>query len=251
MSYGVNTLQVRSSALPFSVSEINRFGSTIVFAPHPDDESLGCGGMIAVLHSMGNPVFVVFVSDGSMSHPGSIKFPADVLSALRAREALEALSYLQVPASQTVFMGLKDGSVPNVGEPGFEKAVETIRGYLEMIEPGTIILPWRRDTHADHRACWSLVKDALRTANKKILQLEYPLWLWERGLADDLPRHYEVKIRSVDISRWLAVKQKAIAAHQSQVTRMIDDDPGGFWLSPEMLAHFRGPEEIFFISRHE
>lgn len=249
MSYGVNPIELRSAAILFSINEIKQFGSTLVFAPHPDDESLGCGGTIALLRSMGNMVHVVFVSDGSMSHPGSRKFPADVLSGLRKKEALNALFHMAVPAEQVIFLGLKDGDVPARGGAGFNPAVEMIHTHLERIRPDTVVVPWRRDTHADHRACWQLVTDAILLLSKKPIVLEYPLWFWERGDIDDMPRKEEINIRSVNISKVIHLKQEAIAAHQSQVTRMIDDDPDGFWLSPEVIAHFMKQDEIYFVSK--
>ena len=50
------------------------WGKTLVVAPHPDDESLGCGGAIVLLRKFGNEVTVLTVSDGALSHPNSKKF---------------------------------------------------------------------------------------------------------------------------------------------------------------------------------
>lgn len=247
MNYGDEAFDIRDSARPFALDEIKSFGRTLVLAPHPDDESLGCGGTIALLTSLGNDVHVVFVSDGSMSHPGSQKFPANLLKKLREKEALEALAHLKVPASKVIFMGLKDAALPSSGLPGFEEAVKAVSIHLENIQPDTVLLPWRRDTHADHRACWQQFNEAAQLFNKNMLVLEYPLWLWERGSFEEMPTKKEVEIRSVDISDWVRKKQLAIACHQSQVTRMINDDPEGFTLSPGVLAHFKGPKEIFMV----
>lgn len=245
MNYGVSTSELKNSAKLFSPGEIKSLGSVLVFAPHPDDESLACGGLIAILLSLNHPVHVIFLSDGSMSHPGSGKFPAAILSRLRAREALSALALLGVPAGQVFFLELKDGSLPHTDSPGFEQAVKTVSQHIKEIQPDTIVLPWRRDTHKDHRACWHLVNGALILSGRSVLALEYPLWLWERGTIEDLPQNDEMEIRSFDISPWLPIKEMAINKHQSQVTCMIDDDPKGFWLSPEVIAHFLVPQEIF------
>ncbi len=75
--------------------------------------------------------------------------------------------------------------------------------------------------------------------------LEYLIWLWELGRPDDMPRTNERLVLSVDISPVMAEKKQAIAAHRSQVTRLIDDDPSAFYLSPELLRHFDTPYELF------
>lgn len=62
-------------------------GRVTVFAPHPDDESLGCGGLIARLKDEGSLVHVVVMSDGSASNPNSRRYPGPKLAALRQTEA--------------------------------------------------------------------------------------------------------------------------------------------------------------------
>ena len=49
----------------------------------------------------------------------------------------------------------------------------------------------------------------------------------------------------VPIGQVLDQRNRAIAAHRSQVTHLIDDDPTAFYLSPELLAHFDNPRELF------
>ena len=245
MSSGDNLKQIAARATMLSPARIAGLETTLVVAPHPDDESLGCGGLIALLRAAGNPVHVLFVSDGTMSHPGSGKYPAPALMKLRESEALEALSVLQVEAGNVTFLRLPDARIPLPGTGGFDEAMAAFKQVLETIRPATIVLPWRRDTHPDHRASCQLVNAAVKKLQINPVMLEYPLWLWERGIDSDLPVAGEVDLYSVDISAVLQVKQEAIAAHRSQVTALIDDDPQGFRLSEEVLAHFNTSFEIF------
>jgi LmbE family N-acetylglucosaminyl deacetylase len=55
----------------------------IVVAPHPDDESLACGGLIADASRQGLRAKIVIISDGAGSHPNSKAYPPDRLTALR------------------------------------------------------------------------------------------------------------------------------------------------------------------------
>ena len=85
------TFLAAPAALPLVPAEtVRAWGKTLVVAPHPDDESLGCGGAIALLSGFGCPVHVLFISDGTGSHPNSRKFPPPALRALRESEAQNA-----------------------------------------------------------------------------------------------------------------------------------------------------------------
>ncbi|RYE03117.1 MAG: hypothetical protein EOP44_06605, partial [Sphingobacteriaceae bacterium] len=139
----------QQQAEEISPENLLRFGKTIVIAPHPDDESLGCGGTIALLRKAGLPVHVIFVSDGTLSHPNSKKYPAEKLRELRETEALSALKILQVDAVNTSFMRIKDRSVPNPGEAGFEAAINKMLQIFQQFNPDTILVTWEKDPHPD------------------------------------------------------------------------------------------------------
>jgi len=233
-------------ALPLLPPEtVQKWGRTLVVAPHPDDESLGCGGAIALLCRYGVCPAVLFVSDGTGSHPNSRRFPAPALRALREAEACAALSRLGVPAYSAVFLAIKDGAVPSAQAQGFAEAVAVCRAALERAQPQTVLLPWRRDPHPDHRAVSEIMRAALSASPRAARVLEYLVWAWERAAPDDLPRPGEAQAFRLDITDVFAAKQQAIDAHQSQVTHLIDDDPQGFWLSPGVLAHFARSWEVY------
>ena len=79
--------------------------------------------------------------------------------------------------------------------------------------------------------------------------VEYVVWAWERAAPADLPHPGEVRGWRLDVSSVLELKQRAIAAHRSQLQPVIDDDPGGFQLSEAMLAHFARPFEVYLEAR--
>ncbi len=233
-------------AIPLMPPEaVRSWGKTLVVAPHPDDESLGCGGAIALLSSYGLPVNVLFISDGTGSHPNSRKYPALALRDLRESEANAALALLGAAPGSAAFLRLKDGAVPSKDAPGFAAAVTSCRTYLADSKPQTIFLPWRRDPHPDHRAASQIMQAALDGPTEKPRVLEYPVWAWERAAPGDVPQPDEARAFRLDISGVGIVKRAAVDAHQSQVTHLIDDDPQGFWLSPEVIAHFERPWEVY------
>jgi LmbE family N-acetylglucosaminyl deacetylase len=221
------------------------WGRTLVAAPHPDDDVLGCGGAIGLLQKLGLPVHVVFVSDGAASHPNSRKFPPPIVRALREKEAQAGLAQLGVSSDSTSFLRLPDGALPEEGDTRFAQAVELCAAQLNAVRPDTLLLPWRRDPHPDHRATSQLFHVALghHTGHPRVF--EYPVWAWERAAEGDMPYPGEARAFRLDIQDVVDQKQKAIWAHQSQITPMIDDDPDGCLLTPEMLAHFARPGEVY------
>ncbi|MBF9237062.1 PIG-L family deacetylase [Hymenobacter sp. BT683] len=243
------------TALPFSAypirdaSFVASLGATVVIAPHPDDEALGCGGLMALFHHAAMPVAAVLVSDGSMSHPASQLFSGPARRAVREAEFRHALSILGTDAQEPLLLGLPDGRVPaSAEEPSFAEAATQLREFLEQYQAATVVVPWRRDPHPDHRATSQLVQAALAGMATAPRLLEYVVWAWERAAPADLPTDADkVTGFRLDIGAVVAQKQRAIAAHRSQVTPgVFTDDPGGFLLSAEMLAHFSSPYEVFF-----
>ncbi len=229
-------------------------GPAVVVAPHPDDEALGCGGLLALLSQAGQPAAAVLVSDGTLSHPASELFSAPARRAVRETEFRRALAILGVSGSAPLFLGLPDGRVPDAaGAPGFAEAVVRLQRFLEAHSAATVLVPWRRDPHPDHRATSQLVQAALAGMPRPPRRLEYVVWAWERASAADLPTAADGVIGfRLNIGAVVAQKQRAIRAHRSQVAPgVFTDDPGGFLLSEEMLAHFAGPYEVFFEATHE
>jgi LmbE family N-acetylglucosaminyl deacetylase len=221
------------------------FGPTLVVAPHPDDESLGCGGAIALLADAGIPVRVLVVTDGTRSHPNSRRFPAPALRALREQETHAALACLGLGPASAFFLGLGDCAVPAPGEPGFAEALDRCGTLIGQFRPASVLLPWRRDPHCDHRATWQLLMNALAGYAPRPRLLEYPIWVWALAEAGDAPEAGETSAWRLTIDGVAARKQAAIAAHRSQTTDLIDDDPEGFRLTPEVLAHFARPWELY------
>ena len=225
------------------------FGSSLIIAPHPDDETLGCGGTIALLKKHRIPVHFIFITDGSMSHPHSKKFPARRLRDLRENEAKKAVKILGYQTDTMEFLRLKDRQVPQEHSIQFLPFVEMIVKRMDDLCPETVFVPWQKDPHPDHQATWRIMTEALKYTRNRPRLVEYPIWLWELGNDEDLEIINTMQKWSVNIEDTLEIKNNALAAHASQVTRLIDDDPDGFILSGEILEHFNIPRELFFETK--
>jgi LmbE family N-acetylglucosaminyl deacetylase len=69
----------------------------VVIAPHPGDEVVTCGGLLQLLSSLGHPLQLLSITDGSASHPGSRQWSEKRLSVFRPQESVEALRRLGLP----------------------------------------------------------------------------------------------------------------------------------------------------------
>jgi len=231
------------ATLPLYSVEAIATSPVLVVAPHPDDECLGCGGAIALLRSLGCSVYILVMSDGTMSHPHSQQYPAAALRSLREEETRSAMAILGVDINQITFLRLPDSAVPMPTDLEFSSAVSTCQRYLEAIAPQTIFLPWRHDPHADHRATWQIVRAALKSPDQRLI--EYPIWDWDLAQRGDRLDSNLLNAWRLDIETVRELKQEAIATYRSQVTDLINDDPQGFKLSAEMLMQFAQPWELY------
>lgn len=222
----------------------------LVVAPHPDDESLGCGGLVATLAPRGAAFRFVFVTDGGASHPRSQTWPKPRLVARRKAEATQALYRLGVGAQPRLFLELADAAMPTERSPEWQSAAARVAGLVREFRPDLALLPWRRDPHCDHRASWKLARTAMVCAGTHPLTLEYAIWLDELGTPDDHPRRDEAEAVSIDVSAALSRKRAAIAAHATQTTSLIDDDPAGFRLTSATIARLTQPTETFWRPLH-
>ncbi len=213
----------------------------LILAPHADDESLGCGGLIAAACAAGIAPVVVILTDGAASHPGSRIFPPARLREVREAEARYAVSLLGLPAENLYFLRYPDTKLPAFG-PEFITAVEKLLEITKTHTCAVVIGPWAGDQHGDHRAAARMAYRVAYYASLKLLS--YPVWGWLRVGTDmwDEPRHSGWRL---NISAYLRVKRKAIAAHQSQYRDLIQDSPNGFRLPTDLLVVFERPFEVF------
>jgi LmbE family N-acetylglucosaminyl deacetylase len=232
----------RLRALPLvGVDTIANDGVVMVLAPHADDESLGCGGLINELAAQGRPPVVVIVTDGTGSHPSSRTYPPGRLRALREREALQAVTILGLPAERLHFLRLRDTATPRYGTE-FDSTVTAVMNLMRDNGCRMLCAPWLYDPHCDHEGAQLIARAAAKRTGAALLS--YPVWGWL--LADETPLpNAPVEGWRLDIQHNLELKRRAIAAHASQYSDLITDDPNGFRLPADLLSVFDQPYEVF------
>jgi LmbE family N-acetylglucosaminyl deacetylase len=215
-------------------------GGLVVIAPHPDDESLACGGLIARACREGRSVRVVVVSDGTGSHPRSRAYPRLRLRGLREAEARRAVGALGLAPRHLVFLRLPDRFVPHQGA-GARAAVERIVEAARKADASALFVSWRHDPHCDHQAAFRLARSAQQRLGARLF--EYTVW--GPALKPLQPVTPVTSGFRLFIGRERSRKRRAVAAHASQTTGLIVDDPAGFQLTGADLARFSGPFEAF------
>lgn len=212
-------------------------GRLVVVGAHPDDETLGAGGLIRGAALAGWRVEVVTATAGEGSHPHSPTLTPRQLADVRRVELGEAISRLAPEATSTC-LDLPDGSVA-------EHTTELVAALVATIgtDGADVLLcaPWRHDGHPDHEAAGRAAAVAATRTDARLL--EYPVWLWHWGREHDLP--WEQSLRLPLDAPTLAVKRTAIAAHHSQVRPLSAEAGDEVLLGADLLAHF-DRDEIFF-----
>ena len=230
------------AGLPFApLSAVTGNKPALILAPHADDETLGCGGLIAAATAAGHPPFVLILTDGTGSHPKSASYPSARLTALRNAEARAAVAILGLPLERIEFLGLRDTAAPMEG-PDWEQAVASILCLSKRVNAATIVAPWEHDPHCDHLAAHRMASAAV--ARQRLRHLAYPVWGWTLPPDALLPGSSPTGMR-LQIDAYAETKQRAIAAHASQYSDLIQDDPSGFRLPPGLLDVFTRPYETF------
>ena len=212
----------------------------VVFAAHPDDETLGAGGTVHRLARQGTEVRVVVATLGENSHPDSTTFTPQQLAALRRDEMTAAVHTLTGESTSPVFLSLVDGALT---EEQLREPVTEHLAWAEQGEKPLAVCTWERDGHTDHEV---LARTVTRAAGARGVRcVQYPVWFWHWGSPTRLPRGL-VRVPLSGEDR--AAKRDALAHHVTQV-RPLSDRPGDeVLLGPHVLAHFDRPAELFVLA---
>lgn len=212
----------------------------MVIAPHQDDETFGCGGLIALKRQQGIEVRVVFLTDGGNSPlPAEGSIERGDLAGTRIREALAALSALGVSEANVHFLGFPDSELKTMPADQREEIIEQLRALLLTHQAHEVLVPHGEDGHGDHEAGYLFVIEAIRRSGLKVRLQQYAIWrpwlhpLYRWSCLRELSSASLLSIEPV-----LREKHAAIDAYASQLATL----PPGF------IRRFRRPYEVYFAS---
>lgn len=187
------TVEVASLVTGAPVATLPRVRRALVVAPHPDDETIGCGGTLARLARHDTHVEVVVCTDGEATI-GSSHEPA-MTARLRRAETAAACERLGV--GPPVALGLPDGKLSS----HLEVLAARLEERLVAVDPQVVLVPWVLERHPDHRA---VVAALARTAPRD-------LEVWGYEVHTPLHPSHVVALAVDDLAR----KRAALHAHRT------------------------------------
>ncbi|WP_297368806.1 bifunctional PIG-L family deacetylase/class I SAM-dependent methyltransferase [Cryobacterium sp.] len=248
-----------ASASPLTLTGCARL---IVLAAHPDDESLGAGGLISSAAAAGIPVAVIVATNGEASHPhSSTHTPAD-LAAVRRVEVVTAVRALAADA-RVRLLDLPDGDLVqhrnSLEEAIWDEALreeapgEPPTGTADAPAPAAdtwLVAPWRQDGHPDHAVAGAAAALVAQRTGARLL--EYPIWAWHWST----PEGGIWPGAGAPTARWRlhlgeearTDKRIALAAHGSQVEALSDLPGDEAIVQPGFAAHFERDYEVFLAA---
>ncbi|MCW2291954.1 LmbE family N-acetylglucosaminyl deacetylase [Pseudomonas sp. BIGb0408] len=212
----------------------------VIVSPHPDDEILGCGGLLQLLAREQRQVLLISVTDGGASHPDSGYWTPQRLSVVRPLESADALKRLGLPLNQMQWV---HGGFPDTGVAAREHELQLfLSTYLQPSD--VVFTTWSEDGHSDHEAVGRASLAAARSCGAKVHEI--PVWAWHWANPED-PRLPWERARKLQLDKWAqARKRHAIQAFASQL--YSDPDTGHEpVLSATTVERLQQPFEVVFL----
>ncbi len=212
--------------------------SCLVLAPHPDDETLGCG--VTIMHKVeaGTPVVVAVVTDGSTYPPH--KTAADNI-ATRDAELRAACKVLGLDDQSVVHLSFPETQLHRAGEA----LVDAVSDLVKTSAPDDVLVTSEADPHSDHAALGEATRRAL--AGTSVRLCVYPIWQWERPRSWIRTLQGSSRPERVCTAGYLETKQKAIDEYASQLSVAAGGElTDGYGLTPSFIRRFMGSCEVFF-----
>lgn len=142
-----------------------------IIAPHPDDEVIGCAGLIQALAKRGTPPHVIILTGGEGSHRFCCDIPAEQIIKERRTLSLKVADTLGLPSSYVYFLDYPDEHIlMNHSE------TEKLQELLSLLSPNVVFLPHCREGMPDHVNSAKIVKELMK--DKKVSIYEYCVWMW-------------------------------------------------------------------------
>jgi len=210
----------------------------LVVVAHPDDESFGCGSVLAAASAAGDETVVLCATRGEA---GESRIRTDDLAALREAELHEAARILGV--GSVIVLGHGDSGFDGEASAGTLEAVpvalvvDEVRAAIDEVRPDVVVTIDASDGHRDH----ARIRDATLAAVDAVEQPPAATYLWclarssmakwvqyvhghdaYLAMADELGTPDDEITTVLDVSAFVPIRWAAIRAHASQASPYED-----------------------------
>jgi LmbE family N-acetylglucosaminyl deacetylase len=235
-------LKLQGASQELTVDELARLSPIVVLAPHQDDETLGCGGLLSVASEAGLKPRVIYLSDGGASHRNSPTWTSANIAAVRRNEALAALNVLGVPEDQVEFLNWPDAAPLCPDSVAYKACLQGLLAFFATIRPKSLWAPRAGENHCDHHAATELA-DRIACEIEGLRRLDYMVWGWDD---DDVSKQCpSERVWALPCASYVNQRRRALACHKSQTTHLIADAKEAFIIPEALAALTQRPVEIF------
>lgn len=203
--------------------------NVLIVAPHPDDETLGCSGVIAGKTRAGHEVHIVVLSDGSRLFQSALGIDQDPspreVSDRRKKETEAGVAVLGGKAANIRYLDYRDGSLD-------EHRAEIVRRLVPIfdeLEPTEVYVTNAYEHHPDHRAANRIVLDVLDALEAPPALFQYFVGPKEGWVLDESRE----RIVEVDISEFYELKKTAILGFDCHLRILSPKQTRPIWTSDD------------------
>ena len=214
--------------------------TALIIAPHPDDETFGCAGLIARKIAEGARVYVVFLTCGEKSLPDET---ADTVMKNRQISALKATKALGVDEEYLYWLSLPDGKIPRKGEAEFRQALSELSKIVKKNGIREIYAPGSFEGWPDHPAACEMGVEVAENADGPVELFLYWVWAWYYVGLWQAPSMQRKNLGLLPIDDVYDKKEEAMQAYFSAKTPKGDLYIGH--LPPVFLKAFAWRYELF------
>ena len=178
--------------------QISRNDRILIVSPHPDDESIGCGGLMLVY---GDQCEILLLTDGRKGYDSNFPIDEDELVELRKRELQSAVEIAGIDRSHIYMLGIPDGML--------SEYMDKVREF-DFTSYQYIFVPNHYERHKDHAPVSKLVQNICQHQKSGAHIYEYEVW-------SPLPSFSEV----LDLGDVMELKVEMIQQYKTQI-RFLD-----------------------------
>lgn len=212
-------------------------GPVLIIAPHPDDETLGCGGLIARRAAEGRRVVVAVVTDGrALFRRFGVTDPSEAeVSAMRKAETLRAVEILGADTGDVRFLDFENERLHE------ERAValREIVALLRDVGPAEVYMPSDVEGHREHVLTNEIAREACATTGLCPKTFEFIVNLKGGATIESIPR----QVHRVDVSAFRDREAEALAQFRSHLDLIYKDQPAP--LAPNYDRYLTADEPFF------